>query len=163
MESALQVRRAVESDWATMRLIRLEALQQAPLAFASTYERERSFPDAVWRSRIAESAQFLAYDDGGLVGTATGFVDPAEPDVVRLVAMYVVPAARGRGCAGRLVEAVVSDARARGFRAVVLDVVEDNIAARHAYERYGFALTGRTAPLPHAPDLAEIEMIYRLP
>lgn len=156
------IRRATDSDWLVVKAIRLQALQDAPLAFASTYDREAVFTDDVWRSRIAESAQFLALDGDRVTGTATGYVDPAAPIDVHLVAMFVVPEDRGRGCAGLLVDAVVEDARHRGFARVVLDVVETNTAARAAYVRYGFRPTGVTSPLPQAPELMETEMAYPL-
>ena len=125
--------------------------------------REEAFGEEVWRSRIADSAQFLAFAPAtisgeAVIGTGTGFVDPAHPGEVRLVAMFVVPAARGRGVASRLLDAVVTDARERGFDRVVLDVVESNAAAHRCYVRYGFRPTGATRPLPHAPELTEIEM-----
>ena len=158
----MDVRRAVDSDWRSSRAIRLHALQDAPLAFASTYAREVDFREDVWRSRIADSAQFLAFDGEAVMGTATGFVDPAEPTAVWLVAMFVVPAARGRGHGARLLDAVVADARERGFERVVLHVVDTNTAARSCYRRHGFRPTGRTMPLPHAPELTETEMELRL-
>lgn len=154
------IRRATEADWQALRAIRLQALQDAPLAFASTYEREALFTEDVWRSRTTTSAQFLAIDADTVLGTATGFVDPADAESLRLVAMFVRPEVRGRGCAGLLVQAVVDDARRRRFGRVVLHVVETNIAARAAYERYGFRPTGHTIPLPHAPDLTELELEY---
>lgn len=158
------IRRATEADWPALRAIRLQALRDAPLAFASTYEREVAFTDDVWRSRTTTSALFLALDDDSdddsVVGTATGFVDETEPTAVKLVAMFVVPEARGRGCAGLLVDEVVAEARRRGFSRVVLDVVETNTAALTAYLRYGFRATGVTSMLPHAPELIEIEMDY---
>lgn len=158
----MDVRRAVEDDWQASRAIRLYALQDAPLAFASTYAREVSSGEDVWRSRIADSAQFLAFDGEAVVGTATGFVDPAEPTAVRLVAMFVVPEARRHGHAARLLEAVVADARERGFERVVLHVVDTNTAARSCYLGHGFSPTGRTMPLPHAPEFTETEMELKL-
>ena len=156
------VRRAIDDDWQASRAIRLHALQDAPLAFASTYAREAVFGEDVWRDRIADSAQFLAFVGDAVVGTATGFVDPAEPTAVRLVAMFVVPAARGQGHAARLLDAVVADARERGFERVVLNVVDTNTAARSCYLRHGFSPTGRTMPLPHAPEHTETEMALKL-
>lgn len=156
------IRRATEADWQALRAIRLQALRDAPLAFASTYELEAGFTEDIWRSRTTTSAQFLAVDDDSVLGTATGFVDPADPESLRLVAMFVRPEARGRGCAGRLVDAVVDEARRRGLSRVALQVVETNAAARAAYERCGFRPTGITAPLPHAPDLTEFELELRL-
>ncbi len=156
------IRRATVEDWRASRDLRLRALREEPLAFASTYEREVAFADAVWQDRILGSTQLLALDGDQVVGTATGFVDPAAPAEVHLVAMYVAPEARGRGHAARLVDAVVDDARRRGFSRVVLDVVADNQAARTVYLRRGFRPTGVSHPLPHAPDLLEVELEYRL-
>lgn len=97
-----------------------------------------------------------------MIGTGTGFVDPAHPGEVRLVAMFVVPEARGLGVGTCLVDAVVADARERGFDRVMLHVVESNAAAHRCYVRYGFRPTGVTMPLPHAPEHIEIEMELRL-
>lgn len=54
----MEVRRAVDSDWRAMRAIRLRALRDAPLAFASTYAQEVVFADDVWRSRIPDRPSF---------------------------------------------------------------------------------------------------------
>jgi ribosomal protein S18 acetylase RimI-like enzyme len=52
--------------------------------------------------------------------------------------------ARGQGVGTALLEAVVAEARQRGYRAVRLDVVDTNPRARALYERRGFVLD-RTA------------------
>lgn len=158
----MRVRRAVDGDWRAVRELRLEALQEAPLAFASTYAREAAFSDEVWRGRIAGAAQFLALVGDEVVGTATGYVDESDPHTVRLVAMYVRPEHRGQGYAVQLLDGVVADARARGFDRVLLDVVDTNTPARWCYLRYGFRPTGVVAPLPHAPQHTETEMVLTL-
>lgn len=153
------VRRAEQSDWESSRAIRLEALQAAPMAFASTYEREIAFGEPQWRARIAGCAQFLAIDDTGhAVGTATGFVADDDPGTTHLVAMYVGAAARRQGVGEELVRAVIAEARAAGARRVRLHVVETNPGAERLYVRCGFVRTGSTMQLPHQPDLLEHEL-----
>jgi len=150
-------------DWRASRAIRLLALTEAPLAFASTYEREIAFDDGVWQQRIATSAQFLAEtDDGAVVGTATGFAGPDTIGTVFLVAMFVAAPARGRGIGEGLVAAVVDQARIDGADRVLLHVVETNPGAERLYARSGFVRTGVTVPLPHRPDLLEHEMVLSL-
>ncbi len=150
-------------DWRVSRAIRLLALTEAPLAFASTLGRESAFADDVWQQRIATSAQFLAEtDDGAVVGTATGFADPDTTGTVLLVAMFVTPPARGQGIGERLVRAVVDQARIDGADRVLLHVVETNPGAERLYARCGFVRTGVTVPLPHRPDLLEHEMVLSL-
>lgn len=156
------IRRAVSRDWRESRAIRLEALQDAPLAFATTHAQAADFSEEVWRQRIVDSAQFLAILDGVVVGTATGLTDPEDSGVVLLVAMYVTPAARGKGIGEQLVSAVVAQARADGARRVRLYVVETNSGAERLYARCGFVRTGATIPLPHRPDLLEQEMTLDL-
>lgn len=158
----IEIRRAVEADWQQLRAIRLQSLQQEPLAYSSTYEREIAFPEEIWRQRINDAAQFLAADDGTVIGTATGFVDPATPRIVILVAMYVSPSARGAGVGERLVRAVIEHARAEGARQVRLHVVESNHVAERLYVRCGFVPTGVTMALPHHPELIEHEMVLPL-
>jgi GNAT superfamily N-acetyltransferase len=158
-----RVRRAVVADWRAARALRLEALTEAPLAFASTLEREQAFDDDVWQQRIRGSAQFLAEaDDGVVLGTVTGFDDPDTTGTVLLVAMFVIRAARGRGIGERLVEAVADQARTDGADRVLLHVVETNPTAERLYARCGFVRTGATVPLPHRPDLLEHEMVLSL-
>ena len=158
-----RVRRAVSEDWRASRAIRLLALTEAPLAFASTLNRESAFANGVWRQRIAGSAQFLAEtDDGAVVGTATGFADPDPTGTVHLVAMFVARPARGQGIGERLVGAVVGQARSDGADRVLLHVVETNPGAERLYARCGFVRTGATVPLPHRPDLLEHEMVLWL-
>jgi GNAT superfamily N-acetyltransferase len=158
------VREAVDDDWRALRDIRLAALQDAPYAFGSTYEREAAFGEADWLARIARGGSFLAYlpevsasEPSGLAG---GY--PETPGVVDLVSMYIRPQARGRGVGEALVAAVIGWARARGAASVHLWVTETNKPARLLYERLGFTLTGERQPLPSDPDLAEVAMTHPL-
>jgi GNAT superfamily N-acetyltransferase len=155
---ATVVRRAISADWEQSRNIRLQALLDAPMAFASTHAREVGFGAAQWQERIAAAAQFLAEDQGEVVGTATGVVDACDPDTVNLVAMFVAPTRRGEGSGERLVRAVVEHARSIGALRVRLHVVESNVGAERLYTRVGFARTGAVVRLPHHPELVEHEM-----
>ena len=158
-----RVRRAETGDWRVSRAIRLQALSETPLAFASTLEREIAFGPEQWQQRIAGAAQFLAETaDGEVVGTATGLTAPDEPGTTLLVAMFVAAPARGQGIGERLVAAVVDHARSDGADRVLLHVVETNPGAERLYTRCGFARTGATMPLPHRPDLLEHEMVLGL-
>lgn len=58
--------------------------------------------------------------------------------------LCVSRAARGQGVGSALLEAIVTEARARGYPAVRLDVVDTNWRAKALYERQGFVVA-RTA------------------
>lgn len=141
----------------------MQALTDAPLAFASTLEREQQFDEQVWRTRAEHSFAFLAWRGDRAVGTATGFPDPGLPaDYMALVAMYVDPQARATGCSHRLIDAVAQAAGEAGARFLVLWVTEVNPVAAACYRRHGFVDTGRRKPLPHTGSIVETEMVLPL-
>lgn len=158
---APEVRRIRTSEWRSLRNLRLEALQDSPLAYGSTYAREVGRTDREWRERAAagaaggEEVAFVAIADGQWVGMARGY---HEPPIAHLIAVYVTPAWRRLGVGRAVSLAVVGWARERGAGAVLLSVSDWNEGARRVYESIGFAPTGVTRPLPSNPSVTESEM-----
>lgn len=64
-------------------------------------------------------------------------------DEAEIVTVCVMPAARGRGHAGRLLDAALQRARAAGAAHCFLEVAADNAEARRLYQRRGFVEVGR--------------------
>ncbi|GAA1626108.1 GNAT family N-acetyltransferase [Catellatospora bangladeshensis] len=154
----ITVRRLAGDDWQTLRELRLNALQEAPYAFGSTFERERDRTEQEWRARLDNpaSASFAALLDGVPAGLAGGYLPEGEQDAAELFSMWVSPAARGRRIAEQLVGAVAGWARDLGRAEVVLEVTAGNDTAARVYERCGFA---PRAGVPHTPGGA----LMRLP
>ena len=153
------VQRVVPDLWREHRAVRLAMLLDSPRAFGSTFAREVVFDDQVWLDRIRDGAAWLAVKEGLPVGSVTLFQVPGRPDdEACLVAMWVVPHARGTGVAEALVDALVDHASTQGLRRVTLDVADQNHRAASFYERLGFSRTGRTGELPHVPGVQEFEM-----
>ena len=46
-----QIRRIRPNEWHLLRELRLQALADAPLAFAATLAQEEAFPEKLWRER----------------------------------------------------------------------------------------------------------------
>ena len=154
-----ELRTVGANDWQTMRDIRLEALREAPYAFASTYAREAAYPEQTWRERAASGNSILAYlpeFDRAPVGLVASLQE--VPDQLELVSMWVRPQARGRQVGSALVEAVVERARRAGVPRVHLWVTESNKPGRRLYERGGFSPTGERQPLPSDPALMELAL-----
>ena len=146
------LRRLRPEDWEDFREIRLRALADAPDAFASTLERERAFSESEWRRRL--SGPVYVVDDPHPVSVG-GVFD--EDGTWHVWGMWTDPAHRRRGHARRLLDALVP---VRG--PVVLDVNTSNVAARTAYESYGFVGTGRLEPLrPGSGQRVELMVLAR--
>ena len=71
--------------------------------------------------------------------------------------------ARGRGIGSRLVEAICTEARHRGYAEVRLDVVDSNWRAKALYERLGFSVAGqeRIGALRHIFGFHSASMMIR--
>jgi ribosomal-protein-alanine N-acetyltransferase len=87
---------------------------------------------------------------GEVVGLALGMRDPTDDgdalpvDGVCYVPMvYVAPGFWGRGIGGRVVDAVLAEARKQGYGRVRLWTQTDNVRAQRLYEGRGFLRTGR--------------------
>ncbi|MCW2829760.1 MAG: ribosomal-protein-alanine N-acetyltransferase [Aeromicrobium sp.] len=77
-------------------------------------------------------------------GDAYGAISLAGEDA-DLDRIATLPAARGRGLARELLDALVDEARDRGAGRMLLEVAADNAAAINLYESTGFATVGRRA------------------
>ena len=151
------VRATTITDWQALREIRLQALRDAPYAFASTHAREAAFAEDEWHRRATRDGSFLAFlPEVGPAGLGGGYF--AAPDTAELVGMYVRPQARGRGVGEAIIEAVVGWAIRQGAVTVHLWVTETNKPARMLYERCGFTVTAERQPLPSNPSLGEVGM-----
>jgi len=97
-----------------------------------------------------EAFLFVADDAGCVVGMALGTQgladDGAGPPVEGLchVSMvFVAPDYWGRGIGGRLVDALLPEARSRGYDRAQLWTQSNNVRARRLYEGRGFLPSGR--------------------
>lgn len=163
-----EVRRLVAGEGEMFRDLRLRALQDAPYAFASSYERELEDPAERWgevakQSEVGEDGVvFVAVAGQEWLGMAGGYLHADDRGRAGVWGTWVAPQARGRRLGEQLVEAVVEWARARGASSVELSVTERADAARALYLRLGFTFTGVVTALASDPSIAEEWMTRRL-
>lgn len=156
MSAAIEIRRATHRDWRAVKRVRLAALQEAPYAFGSTYERERGRKAAEWHRFIVDAERpthnviYLAQDGTDQVGIVGGFHETKTS--VMLVAMWVAPAARRTGTAKLLTQAILDWAAEVRARKVTLWVADDNPDAIALYQATGFVPTGKHQAMHSAPQ-----------
>lgn len=86
---------------------------------------------------------------GDVCGTGRMFPDVEQPSQAKIGRMAVMKAFRGRGCGAAILDALVQEARRRGFKTVALSAQVHAVAF---YEHYGFKAEGKVyddAGIPH--------------
>lgn len=135
-------------DAASYRDLRLFALQEAPEAFASSYERESAQALDFFRDRLSqEHGRFVlgAFSGAALVGVVGMYRDPGLKVRHRghIWGMYVHPDQR-KGGVGRalLTEAIARTRAVEGVELLDLGVGSENTPALALYRALGFVSTG---------------------
>jgi GNAT superfamily N-acetyltransferase len=147
----VEIRRVRADEWRELRDLRLEALQDSPDAFWTLHEEAVQRTDDDWREWTTFPCH-VALEDGRLVGMVAAFANEDDPKTAELIAMFVTPAARGRGIGAALVDAQLAWARAEGFERVSLMVNVEQGSAFRLYERCGFRDTGERSQLRDGPQ-----------
>jgi len=149
MTAPTHVRRLNQDDAETWALLRREALEAHPFAFASSVPEDSSVLEETVRPRLSsidESAVFGAFDGDILIGIA-GIVrneGGKERHKSLIWGMYVTAGSRRRGVGELLMRSAIEQARSwPGVELVHLAVSETAVDARRLYERLGFREWGR--------------------
>ena len=131
----VKIRRAVEAD--------AEAISEILLESFSTF-REHYTPEAfeivtpsaeLIIERFAEGPMWVAVLDGKIV--ASGSVLP-EPEWLYVRSLAVVPAARGMGIAGKLLNVIEEHALTEGFEKLFLYTTYFSAGAVELYKKHGY-------------------------
>jgi ribosomal protein S18 acetylase RimI-like enzyme len=142
-----RVRRATVDDAATIAAIHAETWRAAYAhAFPADYLEGLSVHHRreLWKRTLAGGTfdVFVAQ----LEDAAAGFVSsgPAEDDSApgELFALYVLPAAWGKGLGRALLRCAEQALRERGYESAALWMLEDNRPARRLYETAGWTADG---------------------
>jgi GNAT superfamily N-acetyltransferase len=154
-------------NFLVFKAVRLQALQDSPFAFGSTYARESEFTDDEWLRRAENwngvtGAGFLALDENMACGIVGSFLEEKDPSQARLVSMWTAPSHRKLGVGALLIRAAENWARGAGANTMSLMVTSNNPSAQLFYARLGFAFTGFRQPWPNDPEVLEHEMSRRL-
>ena len=145
----MEIKLLTPADASAYWELRLEALQQSPEAFASSYEEaiQRTNPIEQVENNLRTEGNYTfgAFDQNKLVGMVTLIQESSLKLKHRanIFAMYVSPVTRGQGVGKALVTEAINKAKTiEGIEKLNLSVVSSNEAAKNLYKRLGFKVFG---------------------
>ncbi len=146
----MEIRFLTVADVAAYRELRLQALQESPTAFGSSYEQEICLSLAEFAARIGfdTANRFIcaAVDDRQQMIGMLGFSRESRlkrAHIGAIWSMYVVPKFRNQGVGAALLDQVLAHARELGvLRQIILGVTANNSAAISLYRSRGFKRFG---------------------
>ena len=101
-------------------------------------------------------AFFCMTDEEKVIGTVA--LKKIDAYTVELKALYLDKAYRGQHLGSRLIRAAIDEARARGFKSVVLDSMSQYKEALRLYEKCGFKNTDRFNDNAYADVFMRLEL-----
>jgi ribosomal protein S18 acetylase RimI-like enzyme len=152
-DESVEIAKLSVDEWQAYRQLRLEALQDSPQAYGSTYQEQANRPDSFWQNRLIQAEigdtdwlLFARYRQQ-LVGMIGAYRDKtSDPEdgtlAATIVSVYVSPAWRGRGISQLLMDEMLDTLKQKGIQRAHLAVCKDQKAALKLYENSGFILVG---------------------
>jgi ribosomal protein S18 acetylase RimI-like enzyme len=140
------IRQLTVDDAAALKPFRLQSLRDQPDAYHSTAE-EWDVPLDRYEALIRDNPVFATVGgDGTLKGLAilgvTGRTKQQISHKCEIWSVYTDPSTRGQGVARILMEACITEARKRGYEAIILTAATHLTHVVKLYESLGFVIYG---------------------
>lgn len=140
----LQIKKLPAERWGEFKALRLEALQNVPLAFGSSYEEEINFNDKIWKERI-KNTLFATLNDNP-VGMIVFLINPKKKlnHIAEIFGVYVKEKHRDKKIGRQLIESAINLIRQnKSIKKIKLTVTSVQDPAIKLYASFGFETVGR--------------------
>ncbi|HAT4455401.1 TPA: GNAT family N-acetyltransferase [Legionella pneumophila] len=139
----MKIRQLFDADWHLWKEIRLEALNNSPESFGSSYEEEVLMSDTDFQNGLSKGYVLGAFVDDLLVSCAGFYTFNSIKTKHRgvLWGMYTRPEYRGRNIATALIQTLIQHAKTHVTQ-LHLNCVTSNFVARNFYQKQGFRIYG---------------------
>ena len=134
-------------DWQIYKNLRLEALQQAPMAFGNSYEESVTRTDDDWKTKLESKNNyiFVAQNGAEYVGMAAAYQEQGAriKHTGYVWGVYVRNTYRGQNIGKQLMQAVLAELKSNNeIEKINLNVNVNQIAAVKLYESLDFQIAG---------------------
>ena len=147
----ITIRRLQPGEVDLYKQLRLRALQDAPYAFPSTYERALQRSAESWREQAESTAQgsdratFIAFSDDLPIGMIALYREEDTVDVGELLQVWVSPEYRGTKVIWNLMDEIFKWSSENRFHRIIAGVTKGNDRAVKFYTKYGFSMMKESA------------------
>jgi len=151
----ITARLAKTEDAAAWRTLRLEALQNYPTAFLTTYAEGAAATVDDYAQRLAQGNSFIAFDDETPIGVAALIPLSHRAQTAHrgeIGAVYVAASHHKSGAATILMTEIETQAKSRGIWQLELFVEASNKRAQAFYAKQGYVQAGRLPNAVVTPD-----------
>ena len=107
----MEIVRLGPNDWEAMKALRVRSVEEQPYAFLQTKDEALKMDEVEWRKRLSEGYFLSARSDGEILGVVAAKRDKTlkTRHVAYIFGVYVIPEARGKGMARKLMEALMEE------------------------------------------------------
>lgn len=131
------------ADWMDYKKIRLEAIENDPMAFYVTKEskkKENSKLDEEWKNELEDENSFviLSKSNDVPVGIAQAIIRIEEEGQWHIKSVYLNKDFRGDGYGKEMIDFILAEIKNRGGKTVTLNVMDTQEIAKNIYKKFGF-------------------------
>jgi ribosomal protein S18 acetylase RimI-like enzyme len=132
-----------EDRWKEHKKLRLEALKSDPIAFGSSYSKEKKLSEKEWKRRT-KNALFAIFDNE-LIGMTIIIFEKGQKikHIANIYGVYVKKKFRGQGISKKIFDEAIKIIKKKKYiKKIKLTVNSKQKPAINLYKKYGFKEVG---------------------